>query len=199
MPHWSNQPPADPRGNSLPLTRTPAAKQLRGIITSPDLLGCITHFWKGRTLPCESPHCEACTEGMPWRWHAYLGLFLPETRQHVLFECTAQVAEKLVTYRTAHGSLRGVGLLASRPSRRPNGRVAILRWTPDVDPDSLPDPPNIVAALAVIWNIPTAQLSVPETLRLQPKLCYNTTERMHQPHPQPVSGGNGDDQGRPPA
>ena len=57
MPGWSTEVPANPRGPAYPLLRTPPNKPLIAIITSADLIGCYTHYYKGRTVPCEGDNC----------------------------------------------------------------------------------------------------------------------------------------------
>jgi hypothetical protein len=153
MPRFSNAPPADQKEFALPIMRTPAHGKFQAIVTSEDLLGCNTHWWGGRTVPCEAPDCEACREGSPYRWHAYCSAFIPKTAIHVLFECTAQASETLVQYRVAHGTLRGCLIDAYRWRSAPNGRV-IIRATPAAQPpDTLPKPPDLLKVLTVIWQL----------------------------------------------
>lgn len=197
MPHWSNSPPDPDRGAALPLRRTPAQGSLLGVITSDDLIGTITHFWKGRTIPCEHPTCEPCSEGMPWRWHAYFGLWLPVADTHCLVEVTAQIAEKLTRIRQMVGTLRGQGIKLDRPSKRPNGRVVLYRWPNPPNDKPLPPPPNVIAALSTIWNLAETQLTVPDTLRLMPHLTHTTTRHASLAQATPKPSGNGDETRQP--
>lgn len=63
MPTFSHDVPTDPRGPAFPIVRTPPGRPLTAIITSPDLVGCYTHYFKGRTSPCDSPKCHLCAIG----------------------------------------------------------------------------------------------------------------------------------------
>lgn len=63
MPVFSRDVPTDPRGPAFPILRTPAARPITAIITSPDLVGCFTHYFKGRTVPCEGAGCRLCLQG----------------------------------------------------------------------------------------------------------------------------------------
>ena len=63
MPHFSSNVPVDPRGPAYPIVRTPISRPLVAIVTSPNLVGCYTHYWKGRTIPCEGPECPLCMAG----------------------------------------------------------------------------------------------------------------------------------------
>lgn len=62
MPTFTRNVPDDPRGPSFPIVRTPPAKPLIGIITSEDLVGCYTHYYKGRTVPCDGKACQQCID-----------------------------------------------------------------------------------------------------------------------------------------
>ncbi len=155
MPSFSSNPPKDTRGNSLQLVRTPTKGKLIGLITSTDLIGTATHFWHGRTVPHEEDDCRACQDNMPWRWHAWIACKLKSTRQHVLFEMTAQAAKTFVQYRDQHAGLRGAEFTAWRPSGKQNGRVSITIKPYDHTDVVLPLEPSLVEALSIIWNIAT--------------------------------------------
>ncbi len=165
MATFSNAPPSDPRGIALPLTRTPSTGNLRALITSDDLIGCYTHFWKGRTLPCDVDDCAACAGGMPYRWHAWVSALTSQKRQHILFEMTAQVAEVFAEYKTANGTLRGALFDANRPSRRPNGRVCVQIKSQDLTGITLPTAPDLIKCLSIIWNIATPSFNVADLLK----------------------------------
>ena len=53
MPTWSTELPSVQKHMGYDLRRTPPAAPLHAICTCTDLLVCDTHFWGGRTLPCE--------------------------------------------------------------------------------------------------------------------------------------------------
>ena len=154
MPIYTNSPPDDPRGHALTLMRVPANGSFSAIITSPDLIGCQTHWFGGRTVPCDSTQCKACEEGVPWRWHAYVSALLGGSRQHVLLEFTAQAAETLVNYRTAHETLRGCYIKAKRHRNRHNGRVLLHCEPHSLEGIALPDAANLPNVLSIIWNLP---------------------------------------------
>lgn len=158
MPNWSTQVPDDPRGQGLPLVRTPAGRSLLAIVTSPDLIGCDTHFWGGHTVPCTKPDCEACQAGIAYRWHAYLSAFNPHDGLHFIFEITAQAAEKFAEYRAEHRTLRGCQFEAYRWKQRKNGRV-MLKLVPSAMPSAaLPNAPDLRRVMAIIWRLPAANV-----------------------------------------
>ena len=104
--------------------------------------------------------CLACQQKQPYRTHAYVSAINPKTREHFLFECTGTAAKPLEEHAEAAGTLRGCHFAASRPKGGPNSKVIII--TNQVDPRKvqLPEPPNIPAALAVIWRLPRAAIEV---------------------------------------
>jgi len=154
MPRWSNTIPDEPNANALPLLRCPPHGTLVATITSPEMIGTYTHYWHGRTIPCDAPHCDACQSGMPYRWHAYLGAWLQSKALHFLFECTAAAADPFALYFKAHGTLRGCMFEAQRWRATPNSRVLIRTKTADLTQIVLPHAPDVIAALSIIWNLP---------------------------------------------
>lgn len=173
MIHYSNTPPKDPRGYGLPLIRTPANGKLTLAITTDDLIGCPTHWYGGRTVPCDADYCQPCNEGYPWRWHAYIAGLLPQNRRHVICEFTAQAAEVIANYRKTHTTLRNAILTAQRHRNRHNGRVLVTLTPGDPQHLNLPAAPDIAKALALIWNIQLPDLDTPDHLpgvkRIRPK------------------------------
>lgn len=154
MPTFSSNIPDDPRGPSFPILRTPPGRALIAIVTSPNLVGCFTHYWKGRTVPCDAPNCEACQAGMPFRWHAYQSAYIRETSLHCLFECTAQAAEHFTDYREAHGTIRGCLFEARRYNNRHNARILIRCKPADLTGIILPKPPDLIRCLSILWGFP---------------------------------------------
>jgi len=170
MPIFSHAPPTNDRGYGLPIIRTPANGKLELAITTPEIIGCPTHWYHGRTVPCETVNCQACLEAVPWRWHAYLAGILPRTRQHVILEVTAQAAEQIQAYAKTHPTLRNAILTAQRQKNRRNGRVIITMATGDPDKLHLPNPPDMIKCLSVLWNIPTSQMEQGPRMKNHPAL-----------------------------
>lgn len=168
MPTFSNDPPEDPKGFALPLVRCPTGQGLVGIVTSTDLVGCATHYFGGRTVPHESDDCEPCQRGIPWRWHSWLGAYSIKQHGSFLFESTARVTKIFVTYRQAHGTLRGCKFRAQRRTGARNSRVYLECQPADLDGVQLPEPPDVVRCLSFIWNIPLPSLNVEGILRGAP-------------------------------
>lgn len=153
MPEWTTQPPDEAQNYGYRLIRCPAFKPMRAIILSPSLMGTRTHYTKGRTLPCEPINCEACSAGHPWRWHAYLAVLAGDQKEKCILELTAQAAEQLQEIVKGYGTLRGIEILAERPSRRPNGRVRIVGHMNGSPPNSLPFAPDVKLLMLHIWGL----------------------------------------------
>ena len=153
MPVFTSRPPEETEGRGLPLLRTPAHGKINACITSPFLLGCYTHYWGGRTVPCEKPKCEACEASMPYRWHGYVSAILRNSREHVLLEFTAQACDALDAYTTANGQLRGCAIECFRRPATANGRVIVKAIRAELGEMILPDPPDIPKMLCKMWNI----------------------------------------------
>lgn len=162
MPTWTHDVPTEPRGHGLPIRRCPAYKPMEAIITSPDLIGCYTHFYKGSTVPCSRPDCEACLNGIPYRWHAYMSAVEKQTNLHFIFECTAASAEYFTAYREKYLTLRGCHFLARRWNNKPNGRILIQTKMADLADRQLPDPPNLENCMAIIWSLPLPDVTTPD-------------------------------------
>lgn len=154
MLEFTNAPPPNPRGRSLPLRRCPQGKSLQAVVTSNDLIGCKTHFYGGKTVPCEGEECAACRDGVAWRWHAYLAAYDHASAIHFIFESTARAVEPFIAYRDLHGTIRGCLFKAERPRGRANSQVYISTKQADLAKYPIPDQPDVVKIMAMIWDLP---------------------------------------------
>lgn len=184
MLQFSSHPPLDATRYAITLLRTPTKGKLHLIVTCPEMLGCWTHFFAGRTMPCTGDGCDACGHQASSRWHAYLCALDPDTNEHVLFECTAPAAETFAVYRAKHGSLRGCEFLAQRITARANARVCIRTKPADLTKIDLPLTINLQAALCHLWGIPMTETDI----ILQ---GANLSGIEHHGHGLPPDPGNG--------
>ena len=189
MPQFSSEPPRDPRGQSLELKRCPPGAVLPGLVTCHDVVGCPTHFWGGRTVPCEAVECEPCLAGIGWRWHGYVSAWHPTLKLHYLFEMTARCVEPLTEFRKVHPSLRGCQFLAQRPSGKPNGRVYLKTKSIDLTTITIPAPPDLTQLLAMIWNVPLPNISVADRTKDLECLRVNTKGNGQQWQAETISDG----------
>jgi len=182
MPHWSNQLPANRKHMGFELRRTPAVGNLHVIVTSPDVTVCDTHFYHGRTIPCERPDCPACNEAIPYRTHVYLAAYDPRKAEHFILETTAHAAIPLIEYRDANDTLRGCAIYASRPKGAKNSRVEIQTNSTNLSKINLPSPPDVPKALCVIWRLPTDAATPNNSTSNPPTIQIDSaiTAKVHQ-------------------
>ncbi len=178
MPNFSNRPPKPDGERALPLRRTPAAGRLVGVITSQDLVGCNTHFFGGHTVPCETPECEACQKGVPWRWHGYVSALQATTRLHFIFEFTAQAGDTFKEYFELHQTLRGCLFNAERMHHRPNGRVILQVKPGDLAQLNLPQQPDLEACMRIIWHCPKKRTAENTRKNGRPQLHVTNEDRL---------------------
>lgn len=155
MPKFSTCLPANSQKNGYDIRRTPADKPIHGIITSDLFYVVETHYFGGRTMPCEGLNCKACNANSPTRAHVYTTVYEAKTHDHFLYEITAIAAVPLDQYLRANGTLRGCEIKAHRPKRCKNGRVEIVTRPHDLTGLTIPQAPDIPRALCVIWRVPT--------------------------------------------
>ncbi len=180
MPVFSATPPPQGRSAGIDLVRTPANRPFIAIVTSEDLVGCPTHFYRNRTTPCEGENCQMCGEGYSWKWHGYLSCIDQATHDHVMFEMTANGSDPFRAYRKQYGTLRGCLFKATRHANRYNGRVSIRCQPADLGDRTLRKGANLVAMLCHIWNIPVPQAEIIGRSKDHPRI------RVHEP-----AGDNG--------
>ena len=195
MPTWRTELPAEGKNRGYDLKRTPTAASLTAIVTSHDLLVCDTHYWHGRTTPCEritnsdgkttdDSHCPACLDKAAWRPHLYLGAFDAKKREHFIFECTVHAGKVFQEYFAAAGTLRGCIFNATRPKCTPNAKVAIITHAADLSKTFLPEAPDVVAALSVIWRLPRAAVEE-HPMKYSPTELRTNAKRLRSMRNQP--------------
>jgi hypothetical protein len=153
---WSNEVPKLEKSHSLSIIRTPAKGAISGIVTSEQVIGTWTHYWGGRTVPCEGDNCEACSQAIGKRWHGYVGIYNPKAKKHVIFEFTANAAEPFARFVELSKCLRGCGMKAERNGRRNNSPVSITTWPADLTGIALPSAPDVKKILCTIWGLPSS-------------------------------------------
>ena len=195
MPRWQNQPPDLAKTLPYRIIRVPSKGNLTGIITSPEMLGCNTHYVNNRTIPCEGEaECDACNQGNSYRWHCYVAILQTPGWEHAILELTAAASDPIRNYEGIHNQIRGCLIHATRPSGRPNGRVVINCKPADLTGIRLPDPPQIDRILCHLWGV---KWEPRETLshQLETALTITAEHREHDARyrvNQPVEPGNGE-------
>jgi len=176
MSEWTNRPAASQHPTQLQLLRVPPGRTIAAIITSHDVVGRDTHYWKGRTRVCTHPTCEPCDAHHAPRWYGYLAVVAPTMLAPTILEITAACIDPLDEYFRDHSTLRGAEINIRRANKKANSRlIAACRPSPYRDA-KLPDAPNVIAHLCRIWEIPlpTEQICHPFS---QPNGQANSLDR----------------------
>ena len=173
MPNWINDLPDEMTRPGFRLLRTPPDRPLRAVATAAQLQICWTHWWTGRTRPCEKPDCEACQAGAPARAHVYVSAVDISTHEHFIFECTAKAAGPFAEWLDNYPSLRGCHFVAYRPKRRRNAPVEIHCRPIDLNTIQLPPPPDVTKIMAIVWHIPTSALDLDDPENPHPEIRTN--------------------------
>lgn len=148
-----DNPPESLRSIALPIVRTPAARPLIAIILSHQICGYLTHWHRGRTRPHTTPVCEACDDQCPWRWHGYVAVYNPRTRNQALLELTAASYRALDEWQKRHESLRAAKIKCERIGQRTNGRIIVTLDNPNPPVENLPPAPDVNAILLRMWEL----------------------------------------------
>jgi hypothetical protein len=182
MPTFCNRIPTLNKVQGYDLKRTPATQAIIAIITCDELVACQTHYWGGRTVPCEGTECKACLNLVPARWHIYVTCMEEKSRAQYIFECTAQAGEAFSEHFNAHGTLRGCKFQAYRPKQTKNGKVQIETKPYDLTKINLPPAPNLKRALCTIWQLPagTVDTETGETKVVMPKKNGKAIKAMRE-------------------
>jgi hypothetical protein len=165
MPLWKSEVPTEKKHMGFNIARTPTSGSFEGIITCEEMVVCDTHYWGGRTTPCERKQlddegkpkagtCPACNASIPYRTHVYVACVEKRTRDHVVFECTAFAAKAFQEYFEKMKSLRGCIFNARRHKNSPNSKVIIETNTVNLTRVDIPSPPDIIRILCTVWHIP---------------------------------------------
>lgn len=170
MPLWSTQPSEHAWGADLHLIRVPPGRPSHVVCLSTDLLGCNTHYFRGRTTPCRGDSCPACADGLSWRWRCYLAVVDLSTHQRAILELTASATQPVIAYRQANGTLRGCHIIAQRQDTRRNSRLFVRCLPADLQKIQLPPDPPLAKILCHIWGIPYVPPPNGKTLRGHPTI-----------------------------
>lgn len=149
---WTATPPKNGHQTHLELVRVPAKLMLAGFITTNDLLGCLTHWNGRRTVPCQGLDCDDETHKRPTRWHAYTGLWIDKTNEHVILELPSGAAEKLQAAKNGRPSIRGLQIQCFRPKHEAHAAVTVRLIDSPAIPKNLPEEPDLRTMLTSMWG-----------------------------------------------
>lgn len=150
---FSDRPAKEALPLGLPVVRAPQKGQHALTLLSDSVIGCWTHFYRGRTQPCLGDVCTICPQEITRRWHGWVVGYDPIRRSRCIVELTAGPALHLSTYRDERGSLRGCSLILQRKNGKLNGPVQAGIAGPKGDISLLPECPLLPPMLLRMWQI----------------------------------------------
>lgn len=156
-------PPDDDRPIGLDIVRAPAKGSFVGVILSDRSMGKYTHWYRGRTSPCDGDDCTACSQAVERRWHAWLVVYSQSTRRQFILEVPAAASHELAILRKRENSLRGFAIKVERNNGKVNGRVRLHVSTKREDVSLLPTCPDVFEILSRMWNSRLSQSGSLET------------------------------------
>ncbi len=164
MSQWTEEIPDPKDFAAIRLIRVPTAGTITGLITSPNIIGCWTHWDAYRTQPCPGlepppnpePHwqpCRLCKDAQPRRWHAWISLYLEVQSRQIVLQLPTLAATNLRDARAQYGYLRGLVAAFSRQHKRPNSRI-LVETRPLLRPQTfVPEPVDIKRYMSLIWQV----------------------------------------------
>lgn len=154
FPGFTRRPPDEEKEPQWQIIRCGGTETLRGMCLSHDLLGCYTHFFRGRTTPCTRPKtCEACEAGNVTRWHAWIAAMNVRRLDRAIVELTfaamPQVDESFCRFRT----LRGLDFEITRRGGKQNGRLVWRAKAGTLPQEQVPRAPDLPKMLLRMWEV----------------------------------------------
>jgi hypothetical protein len=151
---WSNAPPRGTQEMAWPMLRIPAAGAKGLIILSNDMLGTNTHYYGGRTTPCDGQNCRACEDNSQKRWHGYLAVWMPKAAKKGILEITEAAGDAVAKAAEKRVSLRALSLAAQRVPTKANGKLVLQLTDSEWSPEGLPPAPDLRRILRRMWGLP---------------------------------------------
>ena len=150
---FSRRPSQEQMKRKLDLIRVPASGIPLRVILSHDVLGCDTHYAKGRTRPCPGENCEQCEKGEAPRWRGYLMVATKDLEEIQVLEVTPAVMPKLDAHFREHRSLRGAGINLERKNGKANGELWCRIAAKPKQAPALPKAPRLENFLNAMWGL----------------------------------------------
>lgn len=151
---WEQYPP-DAELAYYPVLSPQGQRPLRAIILASPLIGCYTHWWTDRTVPCLGPSdqwpCPGCQRHLERRWKGYLACYEPGLSRSILMEVTANSARLRPELLDPAQNLRGSILELHRLPGRKNAPVE-AKLLIGTHRGTLPAPFDVKAALLRLWG-----------------------------------------------
>lgn len=164
MRAWTNRPDRDPTTLHLDILRARPGKAYSGVSMATDVVGAYTHYWRGRTVLCTTPNCDACHAQRKARWYGYIPLWEPDTDRRVLLEITAACLDAIDAYIASNDTLRGARVTVRRANNKINSKIIATLTHAGLTDGRIPTEPPTRQLLERMWEIETnTHPATPET------------------------------------
>lgn len=151
--HVERLPSVDSTNSGWDIIRALPDGKLSLVSVARDFFGIRTHFWKNRTGPCLRSGCDACAHHHLSRWHGYLECVRAPEGTQVIFEFPPPAAMQLDAAVKEYGGLRGLQIVVTRATKKPNGKVTLQFKGLSPGAHKLPKELPIWPILSRIWGM----------------------------------------------
>jgi len=121
-------PPPDERP-FIRITGVPLGGRSRWALLHATVLGVLTHFWEGQTIPCPNRRrkCEPCHLGASRRWEGFIGAVSERTNAQFILRIPASAMRHCPRLRelSQTHSCRGAVIDAYRMGNKPHSRSPV--------------------------------------------------------------------------
>lgn len=153
---WDDTPSEEESRARYRLVRAPQERDLKLIVQSVDFIGARVH-WIGRTAPCRKSECAYCKDLKEKRWRGWFFAQIAGGEETIIFEFTAPAGKQLDQFFAKYGTLKGLGVIANRPSKRSNGKVNLRTSGFVPNHHEVKTPPFLHEHLKLIWGVSDVQ------------------------------------------
>lgn len=149
---FARRPDAEHIVRKYDIVRCRAGKSLKGIMLAGDVCGAYTHWYGGKTVPCNGLTCPACSMNVEVRWHGYLPLYNTTTRNTIIAEITTAAVEPIDRWFREKRSLRGAFIEIMRGADRANAPLKSRVSDGPLPMEALPTAPHVREILEKMWG-----------------------------------------------
>jgi len=169
--NWQRRPNAEDQNTKFRIQRAPSKGAILARVLSHDFNGARTHYWGGRTRPCDPVLCEPCDDNQKSRWHGWIFAQDLKTLEVFICEFPPAVGNDLDRKYGELRTLRGVHFKLFRVGGKANSRVVIQFGSQDQDREALPRVPALEPILCAIWGVRVAPV------KKSPRMTDHDVER----------------------
>jgi len=122
------------------------------VLTGTSITGVLTHWQRGRTMPCAGKSCWCHEENIPARWKGYISCIRAPGGVEALLELTENAAQQLVEQTPDARDFRGIKCRVKRRTNKPTAPLdVVLEEFPC--PIKLPPAVDPIPLLLRVWGL----------------------------------------------